>query len=156
MRPVQRTAARRKSAAPEGPATGTHRTLKRESLEPLVLLVDDVDDTREMYAESFEYRGWRVSQAVDGEHALWKIISLMPDIVVMDLSMPILDGWNATREIKAHPKTKHIPVIVLTGHATPTAITEAEKAGADVVLVKPCTPSTLLSILERFVTRERG
>ncbi len=123
----------------------------REETRPLVLLVDDSENTREMYAEYFELSGFRVSQATDGEHALWKVLSLMPDLVVMDLAMPTLDGFSATRQLKAHAKTKHIPVIVLTGHATPSCIALAEEAGADVVLVKPCTPSALLSIVERFV-----
>lgn len=111
---------------------------------PLVLLVDDVQDARDMYAEFFVNAGFRVAQAVDGEHALFKVRLLVPDVVVMDLAMPGLDGWDATHEMKAHSKTKNIPVIALTGHATEPELRRAEDAGADVVLTKPCTPDALL------------
>lgn len=110
---------------------------------PLVLLVDDSEDSRTMYAEFFEAVGLRIAQAVDGDHGLWKILSLNPDVVVMDLAMPVLDGWEATREVRRRPKTRNIPVIVLTGQGTPENLERAKEAGADVVLVKPCPPDEL-------------
>jgi len=118
---------------------------------PHVLIVDDDEETREMYGEAFTGGGYRVAHAVDGEHALLKIISLSPDIVVMDLAMPVLDGWEATQRIKAHARTKHIPVIALTGYATPVEIRHAYDAGADAVLVKPCTPRALLFLAGRLL-----
>ena len=84
-------------------------------------------------------------QRLEGDHALWKVTALKPDLVVMDLAMPILDGWAATREIKTHPKTKHIPVITHTGHATDENLDRARDAGADAVLTKPCLPATLFT-----------
>jgi CheY-like chemotaxis protein len=109
---------RRKPAEPEGPATGMRRVLDDKERAPLVLLVDDVQDTRDLYADALEEAGLRVVQAVDGDHALWKVASLLPDLVVMDLAMPVLDGWQATSHIKSHPKTRHIRVVVLTGCGT--------------------------------------
>lgn len=106
-----------------------------------------------MYAEYFTNAGFRVAQAVDGDHALWKVISLNPDVVVMDLAMPVLDGWEATHKIKTHPKTKHIAVVALTGHVTTKELRRAEDAGADAVLTKPCSPDALLVVVRRLLGR---
>lgn len=123
--------------------------LRESGAAPLVLIVDDAEDTRELYAEPFERAGFRVAQAVDGDHALWKVRSTPPDVVVMDLAMPVLDGWAATREIKSSPKTKHIVVIALSGQATESELERAREAGADLVLTKPCAPDALLQIVQR-------
>jgi CheY-like chemotaxis protein len=146
-------ASRRKSAAREGPSTFTRRVLKDTNTAPLVLLVDDAEDARDMYAEFFSSVGLRVAVAVDGDHALWKVVSLKPQVIVMDLALPVIDGWAAIREIKRHPKTKHIPVIALTGHVTPSARERAEDAGADVVLTKPCRPNELLLVVKHLLER---
>lgn len=150
---VRTMAARRKSAPPDGPSTGTRRVLGETDVPPLVLLVDDVQDTRDLYAENFTNAGFRVAQAVDGDHALLKVMSLMPDVIVMDLAMPVLDGWEATHKIKTHPKTKHIAVVTLTGHVTSAELRRAEDAGADVVLTKPCTPDALLVVVRRLLDK---
>ena len=120
---------------------------------PLVLLVDDLQEAREMYAAHLTSSGFRVAEATDGEHALLKVISLMPEVVVMDLAMPVLDGWEATHRLKTHPRTRHIAVVALTGHATPRDLQRAEDAGADVVLAKPCTPEVLHVVIERLLRR---
>jgi CheY-like chemotaxis protein len=151
---VSNATAQRRAAPSNGPSTGARRRVVRERATPaLVLIVDDSDDTREMYGEFLEHEGLRVIHAVDGDQALWKVIALKPDVVVMDLAMPILDGWNATTQIKARPNTAHIPVIVLTGHVTPEALTRAVDADADAVLAKPCTPKTLFAIVRQLLTR---
>lgn len=80
-------------------------------------------------------------------------MALVPDLVVMDLAMPIVDGWEATRQIKAHPKTMHIPVIALTGHVTQQNLDRAREAGADAVVTKPCTPQDLLVVVRRLLAR---
>jgi two-component system cell cycle response regulator DivK len=77
----------------------------------------------------------------------------MPDVVVMDLAMPVLDGWEATHQLKSHPKTRHIAVIALSGRMSGTDSQRAEDAGADVVLTKPCSPDTLLGVIERMAHR---
>src|SRR5690606_11938258 len=113
---------------------------------------DDVEEARDA-AELLLHDGLRVTHAADGDHALWKVLSLMPDVVVMDLSMPVLDGWEATREMKAHPRAKHIPVIALTGHSTASEVQRAKDAGADVVLTKPCAPDSLLAVVRGLLER---
>jgi CheY-like chemotaxis protein len=117
----------------------------------MVLLVDDSDDCRLVYAEYLTSRGFRVEHAVDGEHALFKVAALQPDVVVMDLSLPTLDGWAATERLKSHPKTRHIPIVVLTGIVLPEPLERARRAGADHVESKPCAPDTLLTLLERLL-----
>jgi CheY-like chemotaxis protein len=85
--------------------------------QPLVLIVDDFEDNREMYAEYLSYSGYRVEQASDGEQAVELAQRIRPDVVVMDLSLPVMDGWEATRRLKSDPRTRNIPVIALTGHS---------------------------------------
>lgn len=120
------------------------------------MLVDDLQEARDMYATSLTCAGLRVIEATDGEHALLKVITLMPDVVVMDLAMPVLDGWEATHQLKTHPRTRDIAIVALTGHSSARDIRRAEDAGADVVLAKPCPPDMLLSVIERLLDQRYG
>jgi two-component system, cell cycle response regulator DivK len=147
-------AARRKAAPRERrAASGQRRKYEGAELAPLILIVDDSDDTREIYSSFFQHSGLRVALAVDGDHGLWKVAMLKPAIIVMDLSMPVLNGWDATRELKADPRTKHIPVIALTGHVSDENLRRAKDVGADAVLTKPCTPDALLVVVRRLLDR---
>jgi CheY-like chemotaxis protein len=119
----------------------------------VVLIVDDFEDNREMYASYFEAMGYRVVQASDGEEALNVIAREPPDVVVMDLSMPRLDGWEATRLIKSNPRTAKIIVVVVTGFSTRNDLARARAAGANEVCTKPCTPSELLSKVEAHLQK---
>lgn len=114
---------------------------------PLVLLVDDYQDAREMYAEFLEISGYRVIQAADGEEALAKVAESSPDVVLMDLSLPGVDGREATRRIKASPATSSIPVVILSGMPQEYA----RATGADAVLTKPCAPDALVAAIARLV-----
>jgi two-component system, cell cycle response regulator DivK len=127
-----------------------------EKESPLVMLVDDLHDARDMYATHLRSAGFRVVEATDGEHALLKVIALMPDVVVMDLAMPVLDGWEATHRLKTHPRTRHIAIVALTGHDTPRDLRRAEHAGADVVLLKPCAPDALEVVIDRLLDQRYG
>lgn len=120
-------------------------------LAPLVLIVDDSEDTLELYAEFFRRAGLRVALAVDGDHALLKAMTMKPDLIVTDLSMPVLDGWSTIRELKARPKMAHIPVIALTAHVARKDLRRARDAGADAVLTKPCEPASLLEVGRRLL-----
>jgi two-component system, cell cycle response regulator DivK len=146
-------AARRRASRPDGVVTGVHRKLRDTDLAPLVLLVDDSEDVREMCSEFFVHAGLRVVSAVDGDHGLWKVVLLKPDIVIMDLAMPLIDGWAATKQLKKDPKTRHIPVVVLTGHVVEEELERARAAGADEVLTKPCEPKALLAVIQRLLAR---
>jgi CheY-like chemotaxis protein len=111
---------------------------------PLILVVDDFEDNRAMYVEYLQFQGFRVAEAVNGEEAVARTLALSPTVVVMDLSLPVMDGWEATRRIKADPKTAGIRVIALTGHAEPAHAKKALDAGCDDFVAKPCLPEDLL------------
>ena len=118
---------------------------------PLVLIVDDVQDNRTIYVLFLKFSGFRVAEAENGEEALEKATSLLPDVIVMDLSLPVMDGWEATRRLRRDPRTRKIPVIVLTGHALPEHAQAAPDAGCDVVITKPCLPDQLMDAIRRIL-----
>lgn len=113
------------------------------SAPPLVLLVEDFDDAREMYADYLEFNGLRVASAADAVRGLALADELQPSIILMDAALPGLSGWDAIAELKANPRTRHIPVIMLTGHVLGDARERAMAAGADGFLAKPCLPDEL-------------
>jgi CheY-like chemotaxis protein len=116
-----------------------------------VLIVDDYEDNREMYSQYLQFAGLRVAEAANGKEALSKTAELMPDVVVMDLSLPGVDGWQATRLIKDDPKTRDILVLALTGHALEGASQGARDAGCDGFLTKPCLPEDLCREIQRML-----
>ena len=116
---------------------------------PLVLVVDDVAHGREIFAEYLEFRGFRVATAADGLEALDKAFELLPDVILMDLSLPELDGWEATKRLKGDDRTRNIPVIALTAHALASAHDKAKAAGCDSVVTKPCIPKDLEAEVRR-------
>jgi two-component system cell cycle response regulator DivK len=132
-----------------GPSTGSsgERDPTTGRSAPLVLIVDDFEDNRAMYAEYLAFTGYLVEEASNGEEAVELARRLRPDAVVMDLSLPVMDGWEATRRLKADERTKHIPVIALTGHSLAGYSAGAKEAGCDAFLVKPCFPEKLVAKL---------
>jgi two-component system cell cycle response regulator DivK len=110
---------------------------------PLVLIVDDYAEGREICAEYLAFRGFRVETAEDGVEAIEKTRELLPNVILMDLSLPRLDGWEASRVIKGDDRTRHIPIIALTAHALSSARDRAVAAGCDSVVTKPCLPRRL-------------
>ena len=118
---------------------------------PLILVVDDYQDAREMYAEYLQFSGFRVAEARNGNEALDQAFTLKPDLILMDLSLPGMDGWEATRVLKADDRTKHIPVVALTGHALAGASEGAKRAGCDSFVTKPCLPDDLVVEVRRML-----
>lgn len=114
-----------------------------EALAPLVLVVDDVAHGREIFAEYLEFRGFRVATAADGQEAIDRAFELLPDVILMDLSLPRVDGWEATRRLKQDERTRHIPIIALTAHALAAAHDRAKEVGCNSVVTKPCLPREL-------------
>ena len=119
---------------------------------PLILVVDDYQDAREMYAEYLQYSGFRVAEARNGNEAVTQAFELKPALILMDLSLPGMDGWEATRVLKADERTKHIPVVALTGHALAGASEGARKAGCDSFVTKPCLPDDLVVEVRRMLS----
>ncbi len=118
---------------------------------PLVLVVDDYQDAREMYAESLGACGFNVAEAETGDEAVAKAFQLLPDAIVMDLSLPGMDGWTATRALKNDARTSAIPVIALTGNARTDAPLAAREAGCDAFLIKPCLPDDMVAAVRRVL-----
>ena len=118
---------------------------------PLILVVDDYQDAREMYAEYLQFSGFRVAEARNGNEAVEQALALKPDLILMDLSLPGMDGWEATRRLKADDTTRHIPIVALTGHALAGASEGAKKAGCDSFVTKPCLPDDLVVEVRRML-----
>lgn len=118
---------------------------------PLVLVVEDYEDAREMYAAYLQFSGYRVAEASNGLEALDKTRELMPDIILMDLALPKMDGWEATRLLKLDERTRHIPIVALTGHALAGHADGARQAGCDSFVTKPCLPDALVEEIQRML-----
>jgi two-component system, cell cycle response regulator DivK len=116
-----------------------------------VLIVDDVEDNRRIYAMFLRFDGFDVTTAVDGHDALEQARAALPDLVVMDLAIPGIDGWEVTRTLKRDGRTRSIPVIAVTGHALAGAEARAKEAGCDAFLTKPCLPDTLSREIRRIL-----
>jgi CheY-like chemotaxis protein len=125
--------------------------LKTPPPSPLILLVDDVDDNLDLYTQFLTHKGWRTATAGNGQDALAQAASLRPDIIVLDLGMPGMDGWEVARRLKADPVTKAIPLVALTGHALDDSRRQAVDAGVDEYCTKPCLPADLLAVLTRHL-----
>lgn len=119
--------------------------------QSLVLVVEDYQDAREMYAAYLQFSGYQVAEATDGEQAIEKTLELMPDIILMDLALPKLDGWQASRLLKSDERTKHIPIVALTGHALPAHAEQAREAGCEGFVTKPCLPDALVAEIKRML-----
>jgi two-component system, cell cycle response regulator DivK len=132
---------------PRAPTTNRSR--------PLVLIVEDEADLRRLYAEQLVYSGFDVIEAGDGADAIARTTSQTPDVVLMDLSLPVVDGWEATRRLKADDRTAHIPVVALTAHDGSGELQRATNAGCDWFVPKPCPPDALIVEVKRVLAGSR-
>jgi two-component system, cell cycle response regulator DivK len=120
---------------------------------PLVLVVDDHDDTRELYVQSLVTLGFEAIEAADGEEAYRRAWDFHPDIVVTDLALRGGDGWQLIQDLKREPRTRAIPVVLLTGHDAPSLRERAEHEGCAGFFVKPCLPDELATELRHVIDR---
>jgi CheY-like chemotaxis protein len=116
-----------------------------------VLLVEDQEDNRNMLSRRLKKRGYEVTIAVDGAEGVEKARSEAPDLILMDMSLPVMDGWEATRILKAEDGTRSIPVVALTAHAMSTDREEAFEAGCDAYETKPIELPRLLETMEKLL-----
>ena len=125
------------------------RTRRPTDLTPAVLIIDDDADARLIYGEYLRSRGWLVFTAADGRRGIDKTAELTPDLVVLDLAMPRVDGWTVLKQLRESSWTTHVPVVVLS--ALTDARDEAFRAGCDAYLMKPCDPDVLWLQLRSLV-----
>jgi two-component system, cell cycle response regulator DivK len=123
------------------------------SRRPLILIVEDETDLRQLYAHELAMSGFDVIEAGNGADAIATIASREPDVVLMDLSLPIVDGWEATRRLKADDRTAHIPVVALTAHDGSGELQRATRAGCDWFVPKPCPPDALITEVRRILNQ---
>ena len=121
---------------------------------PKVLVVEDNEMNRDMLSRRLQRRGYEVIVSVDGEDGVSKAQSDSPDIILMDMDLPILDGWAATRKLKESPETRSIPVIALTAHAMAGDREKALEAGCDDYDTKPVEFSRLTEKMEKLLVKE--
>jgi DNA-binding response OmpR family regulator len=124
-----------------------------KNIKPLVLVAEDHDDTRFMLMYLLEIRGYRVALAGDGEAAVRMAEQMCPDLILMDASLPRLDGLAATRRIRETSALARVPVIFLSGHAHPSFRAVALETGGDDYLVKPLELAQLERVLERHLPK---
>jgi two-component system cell cycle response regulator DivK len=118
---------------------------------PLVLLVDGDFETRSLYRHSLMAAGWRVDESDDGRDALVKVLARRPALIVTEIRLPYIDGYQLCHLLRQDPETHDVHIVVLTGDAVPERLSRARRAGADSVLVKPCLPNCLDSELRRLL-----
>jgi two-component system cell cycle response regulator DivK len=116
-----------------------------------ILLVEDNADNRDMLARRLLRRGYEVAVAEDGGQGLELAEALHPDVILMDLSMPVMDGWEAIRRLRRHPELSQTPVVALTGHAMKDDRAKSLAAGADEYMAKPLDFAALLKMLQRLL-----
>jgi CheY-like chemotaxis protein len=116
-----------------------------------ILIVDDEPDQVEMYRFALEQAGFIVDEATDGADALTHARSLPPDLIVLDLRLPDIDGWEVCRLLKSDPHTASIPIVILTASPSPTLAERAQAAGCAAHLLKPCFPEDLTNTIRRIL-----
>lgn len=116
-----------------------------------LLLVEDNEMNRDMLSRRLARRGYEIAVAVDGEQGISEASRQLPDLIIMDMSLPVLDGWEATRRLKQRPETKGIPVLALTAHAMAGERDRALEAGCNDYDTKPVDFTRLLGKIENLI-----
>lgn len=126
------------------------------SANKTVLLVEDNEDNLIVYRTILDHVGYRVIEARDGEEGVARAKADKPDLILMDVSLPKMDGWEATRRIKADDDTRQIPIIAVTAHALDDDREKATQVGCDGYLAKPVAPRRVVEEVERFIGKPQG
>jgi two-component system, cell cycle response regulator DivK len=120
----------------------------------LILLVEDNEDNQTVYRTILEHFGYRVIEAMDGETGVRLARERSPDLILMDVSIPLIDGWEATRILKGDEQTKRIPIIALTAHALASDRARAREVGCDGYLAKPVEPRRVVEEVGKMLGRD--
>jgi CheY-like chemotaxis protein len=124
-------------------------------LPPLVLVVDDDGEHRAMYAEYLPEAGFRALTAADGPEAIATALSAGPDVIILDLAMPGMDGCEVARALRADPRTRDTCILALTGHPASGHYVKARAAGCNLFLSKPCSPRELVAHLDAWFAHQQ-
>ena len=116
---------------------------------PSILLVEDNEDNRIIYATALRYAGFEVIEAITGTQAIALAREWLPDLILMDIAIPEIDGWEATAMLKGTADTRHIPIIAVTAHVLPGDAERSIAAGCDGYLAKPISPASLIAEVDR-------
>jgi two-component system, cell cycle response regulator DivK len=119
-----------------------------------ILLVEDNEENRDMLVRRLTRRGFNLVVATDGQQGVNLALAEIPDLILMDMSLPIIDGWTATRQIKASPSTKHIPIIGLSAHAMAGDREKGLQAGCDDYDTKPVEIARLLEKIDALINQQ--
>jgi two-component system cell cycle response regulator DivK len=120
-----------------------------------VLLVEDTEDNRQMMRRLLEMSGYRVVEAINGKEAIEVASQLRPEVILMDLSLPLIDGLAATRRIRSFPELTKVPIVAVSAHDTADIHSEALAAGCDAYITKPIDYSELEEIIQRLLLEDR-
>ncbi len=129
------------------------RTPNPSGRPPLVLVVDDYADVREMYADYLKFEGFRVTMAATGPEALTAARAERPDVILMDVTMPGMDGFTATTHLKTDPALASVPVLILTAHVFAEYEAKAKAVGCNGFIRKPCLPDELARAVRAALKR---
>lgn len=118
---------------------------------PTVLIVEDNEDNRIVYSTMLRHFGFAVDEAENGAEGIHKARTTLPDVILMDIAIPLVDGWEAVQRLKKDPSTAHIPIVALTAHAMPADRERAIQVGCDGYLAKPCEPRVVVDEVKRIL-----
>jgi two-component system chemotaxis response regulator CheY len=137
-------------------ATGRAANAERQAPRvPSILVVEADDDVRTLYRESLAIAGWDVVEASDGRDGLVKLLMNPPSLVITELNLPFIDGYGLCEVLRHDQGTAHVPILVVTTEARPAQIVRAQRAGADVVLIKPTPPEQMLTEARGLLARAK-
>lgn len=119
-----------------------------------VLIVEDNEDNRIVYSTMLRHFGFDVDEAENGAEGILKARTNHPDLILMDIAIPLVDGWEAVQRLKKDPATSHIPIVALTAHAMPADRERAVQVGCDGYLAKPCEPRAVVEEVKRILAAE--
>jgi CheY-like chemotaxis protein len=127
-----------------------------ESRAPVVLILDDNEDNRDMYATALHLRGFSVVASGNGHDGWLRARAALPDLIVTDLGLPGIDGWELISRVRSDATTRRIPVVIVTGWTGPAISDRASTLHGVELLTKPCSPDTLADEIRRILTAAAG
>jgi two-component system cell cycle response regulator DivK len=121
-----------------------------------ILVIEDTDDNRRILRDLLSNAGFELIEATDGEQGVAAAAAQRPDLILMDIQLPVIDGYEASRRIKANPELRHIPIIAITSYALAGDEQKTAAAGCEGYVAKPFSPRQVLALVRQFLAEKRG